>query len=475
MPASLRTCLALSCLASWAAAQVLPGRSVCTVAVANVPAIGEMYVVDHQTNVATLLTLSAALTAERVNCVLMTNPVGGYVGTNPPSLAPGNVYRITILGGVVTETVVNTTPTQGPNVAQIVQVGSTLYFTTQNATNTVGSGFLQSVPVAGGAVTVISDLSALSGYIGGSGGANAVAAVGTKVFVATFDATTSATATGCLIVHDTIANTTAVALTLPPGKTPSGTTAFVNTAIVHMHVIGGMVHLLGIYGDRLIVDPTTVTLVRHEYAGAVNGTTLASALLNSFDVDPSTGDLICGTRDGRVHRIASSQLAQGVIPGVGSHATPGNNSVNGTSHVPAGIAATDTSYGAGCAGGSGFTLTDVSSGLPSAGNTGFKLGAYSGSGADLAAVLLAPVPQVPPLDLTVLNMPGCFLHLAGIVVSIGATLGGTGNGAGFVRIPTPIPASASGVTLYRQWAEIQAVPTNGLGVVVSNARKMDIR
>jgi hypothetical protein len=472
LPASL--CLPLLSLASPAPAQANPGQSVCTAAVA--PAnVGEMYILDHQARTATSLTLPAVLTTERTNCVLMTSGATGYVGTNPPTLAPANLYAIAIAGTTVTATVVNTTATQGPNLSQIAQLGPNLYFATQNATNTVGSGFLQSVPAGGGPVTTIADLTALTGWIGGSGGANAVCALGTKVYVASFDATTTATARGCLVEHDTVANTTNVILTLPQGRTPSGA-LFISTAIMHMQAIGGRIHAFGIYGDHLTIDPATATITSHEYAGAVSGTTLSSALFNSFDYDPSTGDFIMGTRDGRAHRIASSQIAQGFINGVGSNPAPASNSVNGMSHIPATVLATDTSYGAGCAGNGGFTLTDVASGLPTSPNAGFQFGAYSGTGGDPVLMLLSLSAQVPPIDLTGIGMTGCNLHVnAGLLlVTLSGVLSGTGNGAGNIRIGLPIPPGISG-TLYRQWAEVQLTPTNPMGVVLSNARRMDVR
>ena len=150
--------------------------------------------------------------------------------------------------------------------------------------------------------------------------------------------------------------------------------------------------------------------------------------------------------------------------------------VNGIAHIPAApTLAKDTSYGGGCAGNNGFTLTDVSSGLPTSPNPAFQLGAYSGTGADLAAVLISGTEQNPAIDLAVIGMTGgCFLRIGNPVVTLAGPLTGAGFGAGSLRIPIPIPANLNGV-LYRQWAEVQVTKTNLLGVVVSNARKMEIK
>ena len=449
-----------------------PGDSVCTVSVTGAPTVGEMYHINHTTNTATKLTLSAALTAERVNCVTMSSGTNGWVGTNPVVVGPGKIFAISISGSTVTETLLGTAV--GPNLSQITRVGGNLYFCTQNATNTAGSGILQSVPVTGGTVATVSDLGTLAGWGLTSGGANCITSIGTKVYAAAFDATTLAAQSGCVVVHDTVALTTAVLLQLPIGKGPSGT-AFLNTAICYMQSTATRLHLFGIFGDYLQIDPSVPAVTSHVFGGAIGPTpSVVSAFCNSFDLDPNTGDLICGTRDGRVHRMTLAQMAQGVIPGVGSSPTAANNSVNGTAHIPALTLAADTSYGDGCAGNGGFELTDVASGLPSAGNTAYQLGAYSGTGGDPVVCLISIAPSAP-IDLTAIGMPGCFLHIPGVNASIAGVLGGVGNGNGFVRFPLPIPVYAAGATLYRQWAEVQVTKTNLLGVVASQARKMEIK
>ena len=456
-------------LASAVAAQVQPGQSVATVINATTTQ-GEMFFLDHQTRTVKQLTLSTALATDRPNCVLMTTPVTGFVGTNPlPANTPANVYAITIAGTTVTETKLNTTATAGGNAAQIAPVGSTLYFTTQNATG--AGGILQSVPVAGGPVTSVLDLTTLTGYVGLC---NACCAIGTKVYTASFDSGTTAV-TGCVTVHDTVANTHAVLAQLPKGKGPSGT-SFLNPGIVYMYAVANKLHLIGVYGDKLVMDAATGAVDSHEFTGGISGTTSTINLTNSGAHDAATGDVIAGSRDGACDRWAGNGSAEKTILGVGSSATPTSNSVTGMAHFAATTTATDTHIGDGCRGSGGMQATDAAAGLPSAGNANYALALYAGTGGDGVICFLAVGDQKPPLDLGGLGMTGCNLHLSGIAASIAGTLTGTGNGTGTLTVPLPLPASAAGFTLYRQWAEVQlGTKSNPLGVVMSNARRMAIK
>lgn len=465
--------LAIGLSASALAAQVAAGKSVATsVDVASPSGTSSMWVVDHQSRSAIKLTISAALAAERCNCVLMANTAIGYVGTNPlPPNTPGNVYRITVTNSTVTETKLNTGPTAGGNVGQLGVVGTDLWFTTQDASG--AGGILQKVPLAGGAVTKVLDLSLLTGY---NGLANALCVVGTKVYVGTFDSGNLAATPGCIVVYDTATSTGSVLRQLPQGKFIGGSTPF-NTALVAMQNVGGSIHCLGVYGDYLVFN-TAGTLVSHDFSGfTADGWTTAN-LSNSFDFDPNTGDAIVGSRDGACDRLASGQSAEWVVTGIGTNPTTANNSLTGLAHLAATstTAATDVSYGgSGCAGVDGYKLTDAASGLPSAGNAAYRVGVYSGTGGDTVACLIASAQQAPPINLTSVGMDGCLLSVSSTIVAIVGKLAGTGNGVGTITFGLPIPASAVGVTLYRQWAEIQATKTNPLGVVVSNARKMTVR
>ena len=144
---------------------------------------------------------------------------------------------------------------------------------------------------------------------------------------------------------------------------------------------------------------------------------------------------------------------------------------HGVDHIQATVQAKDYTNGAGCAGNGGFTPTDVGIGLPSPGNANFKVGLFSGTGGDKAALLIGLTNPNAPL--AGIGMPGCFLR-SSISISVGVTLSGTGNGNGTAIINLPIPAGVSG-TVYRQWAEVNTTPVNALGIIMSNGRQMIIQ
>lgn len=459
-------------LATFLDAQAKPGESVAAVVVTpTAPAVstGEMYIVNHETNTATKLTLPAALVNERTNCVTMMGGPLGFVGTNPiqpaaPPFVPGNIYQITIAGTVVTATQLNTTPAAGPNVAQIALVGGKLYFVSQNASNT--GGVLQSVSMGGGPVTTEVDLATVSGAVGLG---NALCAIGTKVYVACFDSGATAT-TGSVVVYDTTTSTASVLTQLPKGKYVSGTSTF-NTGIVHAQApasMPGKLLLIGVYGDVLVMDAANGNVLQHTFSGAIGATSTTVNLLNSGDWDPITEDVIVGSRDGWVERIVSGHAAEKIVPGVGSSATASQNSVVGLAHIPANAGA-DVTSGAGCPGFGGYTLTDVGRGVPVAGNGAFQMACYSGDGGN-NAVLVIGVTN-PGLDLSVIGMTNCILR-SSLDVTIPTVLTGTGAGLGKATIPFPIPAGVSG-TIFRQWVQVQAPgrTTNPLGLVLSNGRK----
>ena len=128
----MRLLAAAAALVMPAFGQATAGQSVATVTVSTATPQGEMYVIDHQANTATALSLSTALATERPNCVTMLNGAVGFVGTNPLSGTP-NVYRITIAAGTVTEALLNTSAPAHTNVAQIAILGSDVWFTTAPA------------------------------------------------------------------------------------------------------------------------------------------------------------------------------------------------------------------------------------------------------------------------------------------------------------------------------------------------------
>lgn len=469
MPRSLRSAaVAAALLASPAAAQVLPGQSIATVTFTSQP--GEMYLVDNDLGTVTPLTISTTLANEGPNCVLMDTPVTGFVGTN----TGGNVYSIVVTGNMVLETLLNTTPTAGGNVAELTIVGGELYFCTQTA-GVIGT--LQSVPLAGGPVTTRLDLATL----GATGLANAVTSIGSKVYVATFNSSPTSTATspGELFEYDVPTNTGRLVMNLPPGGFQPVNNPW-NTGIVNAEpdpLVPGSVMLQGVYGELLSIDPVAGTITSQVWTGLYNagGNALASGAVNSFSWDPVAQDWVVGTRNGSVERWVHNQQAESKILGVGSTTSA---SVTGI-HYMAHATGSDVSYGAGCAGNANWIPTDSSFGPPAAGNSNFRLGLFGANPGD--AVILAMGFQnvvfgglLLPLDGTPFGAPGCFLRTDSVSTRF-AIAGGSGAGQGQVTVPLPIPANVVGLTLYRQWIELQVTPTNALGIVVSNARQLTVQ
>lgn len=463
--------LAAVLLASSSLAQILPGHSVATVAVTSLP--GEMYDIDHDLGTVTALTISPTLAAEVPNCVLMTSPVTGFVGTN----TVGNVYSILIAGNIVTETLLNTTATAGANVAEMTIVGGDLYFCTQTA-GAVGT--LQSVPLGGGPVTARLDLAT----VGATGLANAVTSIGTKVYVATFNSSpvASATSPGELVEYDTATNMGRLVMTLPPGGFQPNAAPW-NTGVVNAEpdpMVPGNVMLQGVYGDLLSIDPVAGAVTSQVWTGLYNagGNALASGTVNSFSWDPVAQDWVVGSRSGSIERWVHNQQADNKILGVGSSATVTQNSVTGIHYMPH-ASGVDTSYGAGCAGNDNWIPTDSSFGPPIGGNSSFRFGLFAATPGDpvilamsFQNVVFSGLPL--PIDGTAFGAPGCFLRTDSMATRF-AVATGTGPGQGQVTLPLAIPTNAVGITLYRQWIELQATPVNSLGIVVSNARQMTIQ
>ncbi|MHC4921590.1 MAG: hypothetical protein ACYTKC_18640 [Planctomycetota bacterium] len=305
--------IAVFSFAAPAPAQILPGHSIATVIAGTGTArTGEIYDIDHQTGKATQLRTPAIFNTEWPNTILMANPVSGWVGTN----SPGNIYSISVTGGNVTAKKLNTNATAGNNVAQMVLVGSTLYFTTQTA-GVIGT--LYSMPSGGGAVTQVLDLS----KAGGVRLANAVAAIGTTVFVGTFTSSPAPNNVAELIAYDTVKKTGSKHMDIPAGVWQTGW----GMGVVSMHQVPirpRNLALFGVYGDYFEIDVVSKKVVVKEFTGPHLGNGGNNAV-NSAAWDPVGQDWIMGTRDGFVDRWVDGQCAEKIIPGVGTATTATQN------------------------------------------------------------------------------------------------------------------------------------------------------
>lgn len=440
-------------------AQILPGHSIAVVNVST--GTGEFYDVDHTTGKATLLKSPTTFNTERPNCVLMSSPVSGWVGT----LSPANIYAITVTGGTVTAKKLNTSAAAGDNLAQMVLVGSTLYFTTQTS-GTIGT--LHSMPSSGGAITKLLDLK----NAGGVNLANAIAAIGTTVYCGTFNSGSAANSTGELIAYDTVKNTGAKLMDIPPGVWQTGW----GFGVVNMQVVPtqkNRLALFGVYGDYFEIDVSTKKVVVQEFTGTGLGNGGNNAV-NSAYWDAVGQDWVMGTRDGAVDRWVGGQSAEVEVPGVGSSTTATQNSVGGIYYFSA-SAGIDWSIGKGCPGPGGFTATDVSRGAPVPGNKSFALALHSAAGGDKFLLAIGVSPLTPPFDLGLAGAPGCSFYVKEVFAVVGGVTG-TGNGVGKVVIPAPIPSGIKqGTKVYRQWFLANQTPVNGAKFTVSNARYVEIK
>lgn len=440
-------------VASLLPAQVPPGHSLAGGAIDSGATRGGVWLIDHSTRSATRMTTSATLDADVVNSMLLLTGGFGVAGTNP-SGANADIYQIVISGTTITETKINTTSTAGGNLAQIALVGSDLYFTTQGG---IGGGVLQSVPLGGGAVNQVVDLGTVSGVFGL---ANAVTAVGSKVYVGTFDSG-STNPPGEIVEYDVTTQQTVKLMDLPKSKLGSGTTNFGIVKLREHPLRPGNLVALGVYGDVLEFDSTGAT-VAHHWTG-----TSSSNRLNSFDWDPVREMWVVGSRTTAIEYIVAGHSAEDAIP----VATTGNGiSFASIDHIPG--MGSDVVTGPGCPGNGGYTLTAVSRGDPVKGNAGFAMDCYSGTGGDLA--ILAVGTTDPGFDLASLGAPGCIQHTDGSVLTRFLLLQGSGHGAGHASVSTPIPATLGTSTFTWQFAQLQSTPTNALGLVVSNGQQISI-
>jgi hypothetical protein len=346
-------------------------------------------------------------------------------------------------------------PMPGQNIAQLRLVGSDLYFVSQDAANT--NGLFGKLPAGGGAPQVLVDFSQVTGYLGNF--VNALAIAGGKAYVGTFDSSASTTLQPQIWIVDLAnpSNVTKLA-DLPKGKTGAGTT---NLGLVNLHFDPNQPNVLiglGFGGDILRYDVNTMALIDHRWSG----TALASPgtnSVNSFAIDPQSDDYLIGTRDGFIDLFVHSHNGEKWVTGVGSDATPTNNSVSGVWYMPRG-SGEYKAFGPGCPGAGGFTPTSFGLGVPVAGSSTFGFGMASGTGGTVAIFLLGSsntdFSGVPlPFDLTGVGLPGCSLRV-NILLALTSVLGGTGDGVGVGVIPFAVPPGTSGVVGYTQWLTFNA-------------------
>jgi uncharacterized repeat protein (TIGR03803 family) len=417
-----------------------------------------MYLIDPATRKATSLTLPSSL-QKNVNCITLINPVQAYVGTVGTG-GPAELFRITIAGTKVSATKLNTSALAGGNLAQIVPLGSNLYFTTQDNSNK--GGILQSVPSNGGAPTTLMNLGT-SNLWPKNNLANSVAGFGNRIFVGTWGTNP------VVLAYDTGTKKLSTFFTLPRSKALNTYFYPVN---MQAGVIGGKLTLAvcGLYGDLAYFNLITGKLIAHYVAGRdpSRSTVLNYNYSNSFAFNRDTGDWGIGTRDGAldiVVPVGSGHAFQRAVDKLGSHPTITSNSVNGIAYVPAGSKGYSP-YGAGCSGNTKFTPTSGGFGIPIKGNKNFSFGVGSATNG-IPALLLVGTTALA-LDLTAAGAPGCFLRQNNIFILPTVT---AGSKAGLGQAFIPIPLPNVGATLYTQWGIVDA-SANSLKVIFSDGRKL---
>ncbi|MFQ5504384.1 MAG: hypothetical protein ACE5F1_06230 [Planctomycetota bacterium] len=459
--------LAIGVLAGAAAAQVSPGEYIATVrsGVTN-GFTGHIVYVHPARRTVTQVTISdPQLIKDVPNCITMLNPVLGFIGSTGAAgtnVTPvtGNVYRAVFSGAKVTVTKLNTAAHGGYNVAQIVIAGGSLYYTTADKTSTSGfwNGFLYSLPQTGGAPTQLVDFSKVTGFPA-SHAPNALATNGTsKVWIFVWS-------TGPIYEYDIAQKTIKQIGTLPNSKR-SATTVFYPLHAVNKTAT--VVAVGGLYGDVVELDMTQAPpkVLNQYYDPKPTGTGL-SPYINSIALNTDSGDYIKGTRDGAVDITVpqgTGQTATRFVRGLGSAATPSQNSVSGMYYRP-GSGGSHPAFDAGGKGSGSFILTSVSCGDPtrSSANFGFGMGGAIGGNAVLLLVGASKV----KIDMTTAGAPGQFLYtLPSIVLPAVAT--GSGNGQGVAAIGVPLPPYL--LQVVTQWAAID--PVNTLKLVFSDGRML---
>ncbi len=454
------------CLPFTATAQ--SSRSIVTVAVApygtTTPAQGEMYWIDHDTLTKTKIATPTLLDTDLPNCILMTSSTAGLIGTNPVNATKtGNIYSFTLgTSGVVlgnSGKPLNTSATAGTNIAQMVIVGSgtsaTLYFVSQTGS---AVGALQSMPLAGGSVTQVYDLTKLpSSHL-----VNALTEFAGKLYIGTWPVT--AAAGGELISYDLSTGKAAKLLDLPYSKYAGASgTATIGFGCVSMQMVVPRlaITVVGTYGDKLEYNPLTAKVVSHTFHGPRTSPYVRANSVNSAFYDPTTNDWVIGTRSGSIERWVEEGTAANIVTGIGSHPAATGNSITGIHHFPD-PKNSDKNYGPGCPlASSGMTPTDVS-GTIVPGNANFAMRLWNAPASQNFVLALAVNQRN-----TNFGNAGCKLLLNPLVLLWGKT-----TATGTVTIPVALAANLpKNVPVHRQWG-----CTDGLGgFVLSNARTTTIQ
>lgn len=448
----LYTLTASVLLASFASAQVPPGQYIA--AIRN-GATGEMFFADPESATSTALTVSATLGADWANCVTMTTPVTGFVGTfNNPA-----IYSITVTGTSVLEKKLNTNAIGTAEVVQVQHVAGTVYFAQGSATESA----IYSVPANGGAATQLVDLTQVAGFPAGSI-VNGLAATLTHVYAVVWTA-------GLVFEYDINAKTTKLLLTLPVSKQVTAGFYPVNCQMQGNPLASKVLAVAGLYGDITTIDVSTGKLIDHFYQATAAGTG-RNSLTDSMAENPSTGDWGTGTRDGAINVVLpvdDGQIARAVVDGMGAGATPNLNRVVGIWFNDGG--GDYAPIGGGCAGVGGFIPTSTAMGSPIQGNTNFALRVNSTrSGSATALLVIGNTMAAPyPVDLGIAGAPGCMLRTNMLLV-IGGTATGITDGFGSGSIKAPLPMRKANV--YTQWGVYD--PSNNLGVAVSDCRNLKL-
>ncbi len=442
-----------------ARAQVKPGQYIATVAVGTgSTAKGEMYLIDPATRKATSLTLPTAL-QKNVNCITLINPVQAYVGTVGTG-GPADIFKVTIAGNKVSATKLNTSALAGGNLAQIVPVGSKLYFTTQDSSNK--GGVLQSVPAAGGSPTTLMNLGTSSLWPSGNL-ANGVAGFAGKIYVATWGVNP------VILSYNISTKKLTTFAKLPRSKVLN---TYLYPVNLYAGVVGGTLTLAvcGLYGDLVTYNLITKKVTGHFVAGndPSRSTVLKYNYSNSFAWNPDTGDWGIGSRDGAldiVVPVGKGHAFQRAVDKVGSNPTVTSNSVNGLAYVPAG-AKGYAPYGAGCSGNTQFTPTSGGFGVAKQGVSNFSFGVGSATNGLPALLLVGTAPLAA--DLGSAGAPGCFLRQNNLFI-LPTVTAGPKAGLGQAFIPIPLPKVSA--TLYTQWGIVDA-SANSLKLIFSDGRKL---